>query len=249
MDLNTLLALLAALLALLAAPRCGTTPLGVPLHGSACLPAGQWQPVHAPMPPRPGCLPALPCCSSLASLHDPAFQLAEAAFKGTQLTRAPERAFASLSSPPFLPRRLHDPAFQLAEAAFGGTPLTPDCLPAPLSSLAGLHDPAFQLAEAAFKGTQLTRALERAFASLAGACVTAQLARGRTAAASSAAAAASSAGALPIDGMDTGEDAAAAGASASGAASRQGAGSSGGAVADWRRLRDWLNRCVGVRVL
>ena len=113
------------------------------------------------------------------------------------------------------------------------------------SPLAGLHDSAFQLAEGAFVGTQLTRALERAFASLAAACVTAQLARGRAAAASSVAAA-SSAEALLGDAMETEEST---GAGASAAASRHGASSSssgggGGAVADWRRLKEWLRRCA-----
>jgi hypothetical protein len=112
------------------------------------------------------------------------------------------------------------------------------------SPLAGLHDSAFQLAEAAFVGTQLTRALERAFASLAAACVTAQLARGRAAAACSAAAA-SSAEALLGDARETEEST---GAGASAAASWHGASSSsgggGGAVADWRRLKEWLRRCA-----
>ncbi|KAL4420612.1 hypothetical protein ABPG75_010268 [Micractinium tetrahymenae] len=116
----------------------------------------------------------------------------------------------------------------------------------------GLHDDAFQLAEAAFVGTQLTRALERAFASLAAACVRQQVERGRAAAGGAGAAGASSADAMLAragsDDMDT-EDAiagaAAGGAAAEGPAAGAARANGGGAVADWRRLKSWLARHEG----
>lgn len=128
-------------------------------------------------------------------------------------------------------------------------PLTP--LPPHPSPLAGLHDEAFQLAEAAFVGTQLARALERAFASLAGTCVRRQLAAGRRAAGASSTEAAMLAPAGGGDAMET--DEATAGRTAGGAAvvvgsSRHGDGG-GCALADWRRLKDWLRRCGGFSLM
>ncbi|PRW20989.1 kinase [Chlorella sorokiniana] len=102
-----------------------------------------------------------------------------------------------------------------------------------------LHDEAFQLAEAAFVGTQLTRALERVFASLAAACVHAQMAWGRPAGAADGAAAAAGADEMVTDEGAAGSSAAAAAAGDG----REGGGAA--AVADWRRLKDWLQRHEG----
>lgn len=94
-------------------------------------------------------------------------------------------------------------------------------------------------------GTQLTRALERAFASLAAACVVAQMARGRAAGAAGPSASASAAAGGSGDDMDTEEGTA--GTTAVGAAGSRSAGGAAAAlaVADWRRLKAWLQRHEG----
>lgn len=102
-----------------------------------------------------------------------------------------------------------------------------------------MHDEAFQLAEAAFAGTQLTRALERVFASLAAACVRAQMAWGRPAGAAEGSAAAAGG-----DDMET-DEGAVGGLTAAAAAAGGRDGGSPAAVADWRRLKDWLQRWAG----
>ena len=93
------------------------------------------------------------------------------------------------------------------------------------------------MAEAAFVGTQLTRALERVFASLAAACVRAQMAWGRPAGPGQGAAAA--AGGEDME-TDEGAPGSSTGAAAAAGGSREGGGAA--AVADWRRLKDWLQR-------
>lgn len=129
-------------------------------------------------------------------------------------------------------------------------PLARDKPRVALSPAAGLHDAAFQLAEAAFVGTQLARALERAFASLAAACVQQQVRRGAAAAGAAGGGNASSTDAMLAragsNDMDTGEGGGGASiACAAGEALAAGAaGAEGGAVADWRRLKSWLARWV-----
>ncbi|KAL4855567.1 Nuclear pore complex protein NUP160 [Chlorella vulgaris] len=110
----------------------------------------------------------------------------------------------------------------------------------------GLHDAAFQLAEAAFCGTQLTRALERAFASLAAECMRQQLAVGRAPGSADAVPSSAAAEAGGEDGMDTEEAGrSAAGGGASLAARGSGGGGGGAQLASWQRLKEWLQRHEG----
>ena len=83
---------------------------------------------------------------------------------------------------------------------------------------------------------QLTRALERVFASLAAACVRAQMALGRPASTAEAAAPAAR------DEMDMDEGGAGSAAAAGAAEGGREDGSGGAAAADWRRLKEWLQR-------
>lgn len=142
------------------------------------------------------------------------------------------------------PTSLHAVAAQ--PCSRGHSSSHPDAPLSPLFPPAGLHDEAFQLAEAAFAGTQLTRALERVFASLAAACVRAQMAWGRPAGAAAEGAAAVAAGG---DDMET-DESSAGGLAAAAAVAGGRDGSSAAAVADWRRLEDWLQRWAeSVRLL